>query len=175
MQFRLHVRSGRRRTFRIRRFALFALLSLPFWASTANVQAHGVDYRVERGEAAVVHFSSQHDDGMAGAGFRVFPPDGQHVFVSGNTDVLGRAVFVPDAPGTWRLLMATEDGHGAEVEIVVDEDEVAVVSDSGWPAAAATANRLSATAAGVGYLLGLGGLLVLWRQRRSSAASTRHG
>lgn len=153
---------------------LIVLGAVVLASATANVEAHGVDYRIERGQAIVVHFSSHHETAMAGAGFRVFSPDGQRVLVSGKTDVHGRAVFVPDAPGNWRLLMASEDGHGAEVEIVVDEHEA--IGDSvgesvgkaarGSPGSASTVGRLSATAAGVGYLLGFGGLLALWRRRR---------
>lgn len=145
------------------------LCSLVLMSLAATVHAHGVDYRIERGEAVVVHFSSHHDGAMVGAGFRVFSPDGQRVFVSGRTDARGRAVFVPDAPGNWRLLMATEDGHGAEVEVVVDADEAAAppALDPGQSTVPATkTGRLSATVAGVGYLFGLGGLLALWRRRR---------
>lgn len=169
MQSRVHVQPDPGTALPVHRFALFALYSLLFGSLTANVQAHGVDYRVERGEAVVVHFSSQHDGAMAGAGFRIFSPDGPRVFVRGRTDARGRAVFVPDAPGDWRLLMATEDGHGAEVEIVVGADEVATLSarDPDRPAGAAPrTGRVSATAAGIGYLFGLGGLLALWRRRR---------
>jgi len=145
---------------------LIVLGAIVLASVTANVRAHAVDYRIERGQAVVVHFSSDHQAAMAGAGFRVFSPDGQRVLVSGKTDAHGRAVFVPDAPGNWRLLMASEDGHGAEVEIVVDALEIAGKAPPDDPGGAAPAGRLSATAAGVGYLLGLGGLLALWRRRR---------
>lgn len=169
MHIRVRSRPNRRPGFGPDGLASFLLWSLAMWSLAASVQAHGVDYRIERGEAVVVHFSSQHDDAMAGAGFRVFSPDGQRVFVSGHTDARGRAVFVPDQPGDWRLLMATEDGHGAEVEIAVDADGAALPSarDSDRPAGSPLkTGRISATAAGVGYLFGLGGLLALWRGRR---------
>lgn len=146
-----------------------ALCGLALWAWTSTAHAHGVEFRIERGEAVVVHFSSHHDGAMVEAGFRVFSPDGRQVFVRGHTDAHGRAVFVPDAPGEWRMLMATEDGHGAEVEIPVGEAEVAAGANppaAARPDATPPAGRLSATAAGVGYLLGLGGLLALWRRRR---------
>lgn len=124
---------------------------------------HGVEYRVERGEAVVVHFSSHHTGAVAGADFRVFAPDGMRVFARGTTDALGRAVFVPNEAGSWRLVMATADGHGAEVEIQVDGSDAFPASASSDSSAAA--GRLPATLAGTGYLLGLGGLLALWRRR----------
>lgn len=151
----------------LRGLAITILLPATLLLSTVAAHAHGVDYRVERGETVLVHFSSQHQGPMAGAGFRVFTPDGRRVFASGSTDMLGRAVFAPDRPGDWRLLMATEDGHGAEVEISVGSEEIGLARpDPGNATAIASAGRLSATAAGAGYLLGLGGLLALWRLRR---------
>ena len=133
----------------------------------APAHGHGVDYRVERAEAVVVRFSSHHEPAIVDAGFRVFAPDGRSLFAEGRTDSLGRAVFVPDAPGRWRLVMATADGHGAEVEVVLDETGLAAAEEQAIRIGSAerSTGRLSATAAGVGYLLGLGGLLALWRRR----------
>ena len=129
-----------------------------------DAAAHGLEYRIDRTEAVVVRFSSDHSAAIANAGYRVFAPDGQSTFVQGCTDARGRAVFVPDAPGTWRLLLATEDGHGAEVEIVVAADQLGF-GESAEPVTIGGMGRLTATAAGVGYVLGLGGLLALWRRR----------
>lgn len=140
---------------------LVAGLLLP----TGYASAHGVDHRIERGEAMIVHFSSHHDGPMAGAGFRVFPPGGQSIFASGSTDSLGRAVFVPDQSGKWRVIMATQDGHGAEVEVPVEEGVAVASSHPGQSFASSAAGRIPATAAGIGYLFGLAGLLALWRNR----------
>src|SRR6056297_3898043 len=114
---------------RCRESGMLLLLLVGVTLAPGSVLAHGVDYRIERGEAVLVHFSSQHDGPMAGAGFRVFSPDGQRIFASGNTDALGRAVFVPNQPGNWRLLMATEDGHGAEVEVSVEQGSAVTALD----------------------------------------------
>lgn len=150
--------------FRRYRISRLLLLLVGMILASGGAVAHGVEYRIERGEAVIVHFSSHHDGPMAGAGFRVFSPDGRRIFASGNTDALGRAVFVPDQSGEWRVLMATEDGHGADVEVPVGTGpEVAgPARDSGVP----ISGRLQATAAGIGYLFGLAGLLALWRLRR---------
>lgn len=128
--------------------------------------AHGVDHRVERGEAVIVHFSSHHDGPMAGAGFRVFSPGGQEIFSSGNTDALGRAVFVPDTSGNWRVLMTTKDGHGAEVEVPVETSPGVATRRPDQGSSTPAAGRIPATAAGIGYVFGLAGLLALWRLRR---------
>lgn len=144
---------------------LFALLAAAFLILLASeALAHGVDHKVSRAEAVVVVFSSHHQAAMADVGYRVFSPDGRSLFAQGRTDALGRAVFVPDAPGTWRVLMATDDGHGAKVEVVVEAQQVAA-GDINMPVSVGGMNRLTATTAGVGYVLGLGGLLALWRRR----------
>lgn len=131
----------------------------------ALVWAHGVESWVERGDAIRVHFSSDHGGPMIDVGFRVFTPDGRSVFASGQTDALGRAVFAPDQAGTWRVLMASKDGHGAEVEIAVSPDELAGVGDAqSGPVHVAGAVPAGSTLAGVGYLLGLAGLLALLRR-----------
>lgn len=128
--------------------------------------AHGMDHRIERGEAVIVYFTSHHEGPVAGAGFRVFSPDGQTIFASGNTDILGRAIFVPNQPGDWRVLMATQDGHGAEVELSVEDGPAAAAAGADQDSTVPGAGRIPATAAGIGYLFGLAGLLVLWRSRR---------
>lgn len=152
------------RQHRASRLLLFFLLAALVQAGDAL--AHGVDHRIDRGEAVIVTFTSHHDGAIPGAGFRVFSPDGRTIFASGKTDALGRAVFVPDQPGAWRVLMATEDGHGAEVEVPVDEGRARAGGGSEGGLGARATGRIPATAAGIGYLFGLAGLLALWRVRR---------
>lgn len=157
---------GRGNIRRYRGFNFLLLLLVSALLFTGNALAHGVNHRVERGEAVMVHFTSHHDGPMAGAGFRVFSPDGRTIFVRGNTDALGRAVFVPDQPGDWRVLMATEDGHGAEVVVPVDAGRSVAGAIPDRDSILPTAGRIQATAAGIGYLFGIAGLLALWRLRR---------
>ncbi|MDT8437419.1 MAG: hypothetical protein RQ729_00245 [Wenzhouxiangellaceae bacterium] len=145
-------------------FFALCLLTL-FWSSAAL--GHGLNYRIERGQAVQVWFSSHHEDALANAGFRVFTPADEQIFVRGRTDRLGRAVFVPDRAGQWRLLLATEDGHGAEVEIEVSADSLTDASEMP-PLQLAGVGRLSGTLAGLGYLAGLAGLLLLLRRHRDA-------
>jgi len=131
------------------------------------VWAHGVDTWIDRGDAIRVHFSSDHAGPMIDVGYRVFAPDGRSVFASGQTDALGRAVFAPDRAGTWRVLMASEDGHGAEVEIALSTEDLAGTHARSEPVHVAGAVPAGSTLAGVGYVLGLAGLLALLRRGKT--------
>jgi hypothetical protein len=62
------------------------------------------------------------------------------------------------------VVVTTEDGHGLEVRVRVDE--ALEVTEVDGPAQAGIMNIV----AGVGYLLGLAGLLALWRQRKKDHA-----
>lgn len=140
--------------------ALLLLLAVP------DVMAHGVEYQVEYGSAVQVRFSGHGGSALADASYRVFAPDGMQVFVRGRTDPEGRAVFVPDAPGSWRLMLATEDGHGADVDIPVTADDLAGrVEPVSIQMGDSSNRRLSATLSGLGYLLGIAGMWMLWRSR----------
>ncbi|RMD82172.1 MAG: hypothetical protein D6815_09890 [Candidatus Dadabacteria bacterium] len=44
--------------------------------------------------------------------------DGEKVpFQVGRSDALGRIVFLPDRPGTWRIRSFSKDGHGADFTV----------------------------------------------------------
>lgn len=141
---------------------------------SASALAHGVDHRIRYGKAVIVQFSSDHAGPMVDVGYRVFTPDGRSVFARGRTDARGRAVFVPDGPGTWRMMMAGEDGHGTEVEIAVAADSE-LLSAAGAPEMTfrqAGSGGWPGLAAGVGYVFGLGGLLLLLRRRARCTSRT---
>jgi len=94
--------------------------------------------------------------------YRVMAPDDHRPFQTGRVNAAGEVTFQPDRPGPWRVIVATEDGHGTELRITVDADGIAsgtqgLVGLSRW-------ERLTA---GVGYLLGMFGLLALWRMHRA--------
>jgi len=142
------------------------LLALILLVISASALAHGLEYRIERGEAVAVYFVSDHDGPIVNAGFRVFAPDGRAIFVRGRTDELGRAIFMPDRSGVWKLVLATEDGHGAEVEISFDATASVKrrVDDS---VSMGRVPGLNSLLSAIGYLLGVAGLLLLWRRRAS--------
>ena len=130
----------------------------------APVAAHRMDHAVSQAEAQVLTLSHAFGDQPAFEPYQIFAPDSTVAFQNGRTDALGRISFLPDRPGRWRVVVTTEDGHGLEVRIGVDE--ALQVAEVEGPAQAGIVNIL----AGVGYLLGLVGLFALWRQRKQTHA-----
>ena len=139
-------------------------LSLALLLLGNPAEAHRMDHAVSSAEAQVLTVSFPYGQQPIFEPYQVFAPDTDVAFQTGRTDMQGRVSFLPDRPGRWRVAVTTEDGHGLEVRIRVDED-LAITEVEG-----PGAGGLAMTLAGVGYLLGLGGLFVLWRQRRRKDA-----
>ena len=138
--------------------ALFALL-LPVGA-----QAHAMLHEVLDGEAVTLRLSYGGAEQPLFEPYEVFAPGLATPFQSGRVNALGELSFRPDRPGTWRVRVATEDGHGAVIRLEVDEAGVAAAlpaqhghAHGYWPR----------VVTGLGYLLGVFGLLALWRARRA--------
>lgn len=134
-------------------------------AVIVSAQAHRMDHVVSQDEAMVVSLSFGHGHPPLHESFRVYAPDQEVAFQNGRTDALGRLSFLPDRPGTWRVVVSTDDGHGVELDIDVDESmtviEVISPGHTHW----------SLVVAGIGYLFGLAGLLVLWRNRNPNSGT----
>jgi hypothetical protein len=96
-----------------------ALVICALIVSTAA--AHDSHATYETGTAVVVNFADH--DGAAAEGwtYTVIDPDGE-AFARGMCDARGRVLFMPDRPGAWRVRVFSPDGHGASVDVVVDED-----------------------------------------------------
>ena len=134
------------------------LLLLP----VSNALAHALLHESSVGEAAVVHFLFPDGDKPYFEAYRVMAPDDTRPFQSGRINAIGEVSFRPDRPGPWRVVVATEDGHGAEVRVEVGPE--------GMVTAGGTGTGLSQPArltAGIGYLLGIFGFIALWRGRRA--------
>ena len=111
------------------------------------VEAHALRaVHEQQGEAILARFAYSDDRATEFAAVRVIGADGKE-FQNGRTDARGRFAFVPDAPGTWRIIVA--DGMGHKVDHPVE------VVAPGKPAAAAGADKTE-TSAGLPMRAGLG-------------------
>jgi len=133
-----------------------------------NAGAHALLYRVlEPGSMVLVEFHFPDGDKPLFEGYRVFGPDDARPFQSGRINAVGEVSFRPDRAGHWRVVVATEDGHGAEVRVDVGPD--GLVAGRTSPGGTSLALRLTA---GIGYVLGIFGIVALWRigRRRRAGA-----
>lgn len=111
------------------------------------VEAHALRaVHEQQGEAILARFAYSDDRATEFAAVRVIGADGKE-FQNGRTDARGRFAFVPDAPGTWRIIVA--DGMGHKVDHPVE------VVAPGKPAATAGADKTE-TSAGLPMRAGLG-------------------
>ncbi len=126
------------------------------------VQAHGLQHWTDQGEAVVIQLSFGRGTPPALASYQIFAPGQREVYQTGRSDVRARIVFVPDRAGDWRVQVSTDDGHGASITVAVDSDLRPLAAD------ARGSDRGARVVAGVGYLLGLAGLIMFWRARKAS-------
>jgi nickel transport protein len=130
----------------------------------ADVHAHAMLHEVVDGEAVTLRLSYGGAEQPLFEPYEVFAPGLETPFQSGRVNALGELSFRPDRPGTWRVRVATEDGHGAVIRLEVDEAGVAAA----LPAQHGHAHEYwPRVIAALGYLLGVFGLLALWRARRA--------
>jgi nickel transport protein len=83
--------------------------------------AHGVNHTVTRAEAVVVNLFHESGETFSNVVYEIFGPGDTTPLFTGRTDELGQILFVPDRTGTWRIRAFSEDGHGANVEIEIDD------------------------------------------------------
>jgi nickel transport protein len=138
------------------------LTGLLLWLPGSSALGHALLHEALVGEAAVVQFHFPDGDKPYFEAYRVMAPEDTRPFQSGRINAVGEVSFRPDRPGTWRIVVATEDGHGAEVRVEVGPE--GVVTAGGTGVGLSQPARLTA---GIGYLLGVFGLITLWRGRRA--------
>lgn len=88
----------------------------------AYVIAHGTGFRlVEAHGARAVGCYYSSGDPMAYAKVLVYGPDEMDVeYQNGRLDRLGRFAFLPDRPGTWRVIASDGQGHRVVARVRVD-------------------------------------------------------
>jgi len=153
--------------------------------AASGALAHGGHGQTSVQPAITVTFTDHDGNPQDGLSSRVFGPDGQR-HLAGQTDALGRVVFLPDRAGEWVVKAMSEDGHGGTVNVQVGENLLLVGSadahghehDHDQAAAqdhlhehdnAASGGGMSFGAA-LGYLLGAFGVVALILSRKRPAA-----
>jgi len=96
------------------RFRLVVSLLLCAWLP-CRALAHDLQHRIEEGAAVSVEFFFADGSDFAFESYEVYRAGDEIPFQVGRTDARGRAVFLPDRAGTWRIKAFSEEGHGANL------------------------------------------------------------
>lgn len=109
------------------KWTLFVLAALLFSLSLLPQTAagHGTGYRIRDSKAAItVEFIYSDNQPMRYAEVLVFSPEtDEFEYQNGRTDMNGRFVFYPDAPGKWRIQADDGTGHLERVSIDIAAGE----------------------------------------------------
>src|SRR6056297_371116 len=133
---------------------------------TTEAQAHAMLHERVEGESVILRLAFPGGEQPLFDPYEVFAPGEPQAFQSGRVNALGEVSFRPDRAGRWRLRVIAENGHGMELKIEVDEAGIVSGVGAGHDHAGGYWPRVLAA---LGYLLGIFGLLVLWRQRKARA------
>jgi len=130
---------------------------------TGSAYAHALLYRIVEGPAITVQLYFPDNDAPLFEPYQVFAPDSARAHQSGRVNAHGEVTFRPDRPGQWRVQVMTADGHGVDAQISIDAalstDPASLAAPTPWWQRVVT---------GLGYLLGIFGLLALWRLHRGT-------
>jgi len=140
------------------------ILFLLALATDAPLKAHQVQYQVGEGGVVIeLWYEGVPRVPMRGAYVKVFPPEAGEEFQKGRTDARGRFCFFPDVKGKWEVLVNDGQGHGATIEVAIDEELRIITSKQSY------LPFLLKLAVGLSLIFGIFGILSLFsgRQRRN--------
>lgn len=137
-----------------------ALLLGLLLALAVNGEAHDLHYTTNRATAVVVTLGYPDGSPFSYEQFEVFPLGQEIPFQTGRTDARGRLAFLPPDPGRYQVRAMSQDGHGLVFE--VEADAAGLLVDADRP----LYERYQRLFVGLGVLLGLFGLLMLFHRRK---------
>ena len=102
---------------------LFILIALLLLLNVNISFAHGVGYREISLKAVPLEFFYSTGEKMSYCEAKIFSPnDSKFAAQSLRTDEQGRAAFIPDVSGDWRIIVNDGQGHQCEAKINITED-----------------------------------------------------
>jgi nickel transport protein len=121
--------------------------------------AHDLQHQIDEGAAVSVRLFFADGRDFAFESYEVYRAGDEIPFQVGRTDLQGRAVFLPDRAGTWRIKAFSEDGHGADFSF--STDVMSGVEDANR----SFLERHLRIVVGVSLIFGAFGLLNLWTRK----------
>jgi nickel transport protein len=140
------------------------VVALLLLALSASAQAHALLHEVVEGEALIVRLAFPGGDQPWFEPYEVFAPGSETPFQTGRVNANGELSFRPDRAGTWGVRVYTEDGHGVVLNIEVDDAGAAAMVRGDHHHVHGYWSRVLAA---LGILLGIFGVLMLWRRRHA--------
>jgi nickel transport protein len=142
----------------MRSIALAVIFSL-IWV-TDNAMGHDLQYSVRQGTAVVVRLQYADTGEFSYESYEIFREGEDLPYQVGRTDAKGAIAFVPDRGGVWRIRTFSEDGHGLDVTIDVDDDQVLHLADR------SLFDRYERIIVGIALLFGIFGTINLYTRRK---------
>lgn len=100
----------------------FAIL---FLFLTSAIYAHDIHYSINQGKAYIVQVYYADGTKFSYESYEIYEPLQQKTaFGVGRTDANGRMAFVPNKAGKWQIKVFSDDGHGANIELNVDNSMI---------------------------------------------------
>jgi nickel transport protein len=98
------------------------LIFFPFFSYCHEVR-HSIDFS----GAYVIDVYYADGTKFSFEAYEIYKPGNEKVpYQVGRTNEIGRISFIPDSPGKWRVKVFSDDGHGANFEINVEEGKFKV-------------------------------------------------
>lgn len=129
-------------------------------ACAAASEAHDLQYTTTSATALVVTLVYPDGTPFSYESFEVYPLGEEVPFQVGRTDAQGRLAFLPPGPGRYQVRAMSQDGHGQVFEVEADAAGLLVAADR------PLYERYQRLFVGLGVLLGLFGLLMLFYRRK---------
>jgi nickel transport protein len=82
-----------------------------------QILAHDLQHSIDEAAAVYVEFFFADGNEFDFESYEVYRGGEEVPFQVGRTDARGRLVFLPDRAGAWRIVVFSEDGHGADFSL----------------------------------------------------------
>jgi nickel transport protein len=144
----------------VRRAALLLVAAVAVLAPCA-ARAHEVLHQLEWNRAVALRAYFADGEVLAYAQYEVYSPvDPKIPHQKGRTDRDGWLAFVPMAPGTWRVKVVDDTGHGVEIAVDSPRASAAAAAASGAAAPRSTAAFVLRPLVGLAAIAGVFGVLL---------------
>jgi nickel transport protein len=137
----------------------FVILLLLLTSASA-APGHQLEYEITRDNAVVVRFYFADGTPFSYESYEIFREGEDIIFQSGRTDDYGRLSFLPDRDGNWRIRTFSEDGHGLDITVPVDDQIAPQITERSWT------ERYARLIVGVAFIFGFFGIISLFLRRK---------